>query len=340
MNLRRSLGVFARIAISVALLVFLYARTPRFDADELLPDWNSTTVWWLVGALALTFSSHVMSTMRWFETAKAIRVPSSPGRLFSHYMAGVFVSNFVPTTVGGDVLRVRRLSKDSDDAPGAFASVTFERLSGWLVLPAISLFGLLISSRVRGLGTPTRVALIVAVVCLVGLVAVLVLAGSEVVGRRLGERTGLLSWLNGVHTGIDSMRERPRAAVRILWAAFAYQLVMMLVAWFAMQAMGIEGVGIAALLAFYPAVLILQVLPLGIGGLGVRESALVLFFGALGVPDEQSVALGLLLYFLTLASSLIGLPMLVFGDRDRPEMSQLKSHDDASGTIVSTNAPG
>ena len=33
----------------------------------------------------------------------------------------------------------------------------------------------------------------------------------------------------------------------------------------------------------------------------------------LGVPDEQAIAFGLLLYFLTLACSLIGLPALMFG---------------------------
>lgn len=340
MNLKRTLGVLARIAISAGLLLFLYLRTPRFEFDELVPDAKSEAIWWTIAALVMMLLSHALVTRRWDEAARAIGIRARQWRLFSHYMAGVFVSNFVPTTVGGDVIRIRRLGKDTDDPPGAFASVVFERLSGWFVLPVFSLIGILFSSAVRGLGAPTRVALIVATVTLFGLAAVLVLAGSEWAGERLGRRKGMAAWFNGVHVGIDALRERPEAIIRILSAAFIYQVVLISVGWCALQAVGIEGVSVTAFLALYPAVLTLQVLPVGIGGLGVRESAFVLFLGALGVPDEQSVALGLLIYFVTLASTLIGLPMLVFGDRGTSQISDPTSHRETTGTIVGSNASG
>jgi len=69
------------------------------------------------------------------------------------------------------------------------------------------------------------------------------------------------------------------------------------------------------LAAFLPAVLISQVLPIGISGLGVREGAFVLFLTPLGVPTEQAVALGLLIYALTLIVSLIGAPAFALGSR-------------------------
>ena len=61
--------------------------------------------------------------------------------------------------------------------------------------------------------------------------------------------------------------------------------------------------------------LIIQVLPLGLGGLGLREGALVLFLHDFVLDDERAIAMGLLLYFLTVAASLVGLPSLVFGGR-------------------------
>ena len=62
-------------------------------------------------------------------------------------------------------------------------------------------------------------------------------------------------------------------------------------------------------------------LPLGIGGLGIREGALVLFLSGIDVADEQAVALGLAIYALTLFSSLIGFPALILGGKnsDEPE---------------------
>ena len=67
------------------------------------------------------------------------------------------------------------------------------------------------------------------------------------------------------------------------------------------------------LLAFLPAVLIAQVLPISISGLGVRELLFVLFLHPLGVPRSQAIALGLLLYLLNLVVSLLGAPAFAVG---------------------------
>ena len=72
------------------------------------------------------------------------------------------------------------------------------------------------------------------------------------------------------------------------------------------------------LLAFVPAVLIAQVLPISISGLGVREGLFVLFLQPLDVPQSQAIALGLLLYVLNLVVSLLGAPAFAVGQRVRP----------------------
>jgi hypothetical protein len=80
-------------------------------------------------------------------------------------------------------------------------------------------------------------------------------------------------------------------------------------------ALGFGWLGMTPLLAFFPAVLIAQVLPLGIAGLGVREGAFVLFLTPLGVPAEQAIALGLVLYAVNLIVSLAGAPSFAIGGR-------------------------
>jgi hypothetical protein len=72
---------------------------------------------------------------------------------------------------------------------------------------------------------------------------------------------------------------------------------------------------LTALLAFFPAVAIAQVLPIGISGLGVREGAFVLFLGPLGVASEEAIGLGLMLYLLNLGVSLLGAPAFAVGGR-------------------------
>ena len=72
-------------------------------------------------------------------------------------------------------------------------------------------------------------------------------------------------------------------------AGAAFQLVLCAAVWAEGQIVGIEGLTLLAVLALFPPVAIAQNLPIGLGGLGVREGALVILLGALGTPGAQAI---------------------------------------------------
>jgi uncharacterized membrane protein YbhN (UPF0104 family) len=308
-----SLGM--RLGLSVVMLAVLVAKVPSFDLADLVPRWTVASTVWLAVAAALTLAGILLSALRWQKVLDALEIRAGLPRLMSHYLAGQFVSNVLPTTIGGDVLRVSRLSRDTGESPGTFASVVLERLTGWLVLPVITLVGFVVNPGLRHLGAATRIALLLAFVTLALLVGVLAAAGSPRLGGRFAARDGWRRFVGAVHLGIERLRAHPAAAANVLVAGFAYQLALVLSAVAAAQALGLRPAGLTALLAFFPAVLIAQVLPISMSGLGVREGAFVLFLGPLGVADEQAIALGLLLYLLNLAVSLLGAPAFAAGGR-------------------------
>jgi uncharacterized membrane protein YbhN (UPF0104 family) len=84
-------------------------------------------------------------------------------------------------------------------------------------------------------------------------------------------------------------------------------------------------VPVAAVIAFCPAVLMLQVLPISFSGLGVREGALVLFFHSFGVSNAQAVAAGLLWWGCMVAVSMLGAPAFALGNR-HSSPRDLKEH--------------
>lgn len=312
---RRWWVVPLRLILSALMLGVLVAKVPDFDWGSMWPTWSATTLAWLATAGVLTFTGVVLSAFRWREVLGALGVRARFRRLVSHYLACQFVSNVLPTTIGGDVLRVTRLTRESGDGPDSFASVVLERLTGWLVLPVITIIGFTVNPGLRELGRATHVALAIAVATLLALGAVLFIADHPRLGGRFAGQEGWTRFLGAVHLGIERLRRSPRAALSVLAAGLLYQLVLVLAAVAAARALGIADVGLTFLLAFFPAVLIAQVLPIGISGLGVREGAFVLFLGPLGVPPEQAVALGLLLYGLNLAVSLAGAPAFAIGHR-------------------------
>jgi uncharacterized membrane protein YbhN (UPF0104 family) len=319
-NRKGAVSLALRIGVSLVMLIVLVVRAPDFDWSDLVPRWTLGTLAWLIAAALLTLTGIVLSALRWQKVLDALEIHTSLPRLVRHYLAGQFVSNVLPTTIGGDVLRVSRLSRDTGESPGTFASVVLERLTGWLVLPVITIVGFTVNPGLRHLGTATRVAVGLAVATLALLIGVLAAVASSRIGGRFAARDGWRRFAGAVHLGLDRLRKHPSSAAQLLGAGFAYQLALVLAAVAAAQALGLEPAGLTALLAFFPAVLIAQVLPISMSGLGVREGAFVLFLGPLGVAQQDAIALGLLLYLLNLGVSLLGAPAFAAGGRARESL--------------------
>jgi uncharacterized membrane protein YbhN (UPF0104 family) len=311
---RKALVLAARIGVSLLMLAVLFSQVPDFEFGRVIPAWDLTHTLWLVGAVLLTLLGVVLSAVRWRQVLSALdrSVPLRP--LLSFYFAGQFVSNVLPTTIGGDVLRMNRLRLQRGvSGEDSFASVVIERLTGWLVLPLITLVGLATNAGLRQLGTASAVAALTATITLTALLVVLWLGAHERAGGRFAAHDDWRRFLGAVHLGLDQLRRHPLDTGGIILVALAYQVVLVLAAFAAAQAIGIKDAGLTAMFAFMPAVLVLQVLPIGISGLGIREAALVLFLRPLGVEDSRAIALGLLLYLLNLLVSLLGAPAFAFG---------------------------
>ena len=297
------------------MLVVVLKRAHLGDLDI---EWTTETAIWLAGAFLATFVGVVLSALRWQRVLLALDLRSRVPTLLRHHLAGLFVSSFLPSTVGGDVLRVTRLSAETGETPRTFASVVLERLTGWLVLPVITLVALAINPGLFGADRNARFALLIAVVTLAGLGIVLWAAGHPRIGGRLTSNDGWRRFTGAVHIGVDKLRRHPGDAVSVLASGFAYQMAVVLAAYLSAEALGLS-LGPTAIMAFVPAVAIVQVLPITVGGLGVREGAFALFLVPLGVPEEKALALGLLVYAINLLVSLLGAPAFAIrGRTSRP----------------------
>ena len=302
-----------RVVITVVMVAWLAGRVSLGQLHGL--GWRGGATGWLAGAVVVTLLGVLLSALRWQRVLSALEVPVRTTALVRLYFASLFVGNFLPSTIGGDVLRVSRLATTSGDAPRALASVTLERLTGWLVLPVLSLVGLTVNPGLRRIAPgPTRSALGFALVTVSLLVVMLSLASSAGFGRWLAGNRGWRRFTGAVHLGLDRFRRAPGLAFEVLTAGFAYQLAVVLAAFLAAKALGL-GVSWSVVLAFFPVVAIVQVLPLTMSGLGTREAALIFFLHPFGVPEAHAFALGLLLYLVNLAVSLLGAPAFAFGGR-------------------------
>lgn len=315
MQARPRLGFGIRVVATLAMLVILVTRV---HFASLVPHWDIDSVGWLAGALVVTLLGIVLASIRWQRVLSILELKSRITRLVPTYLASLFISNFLPTTIGGDVLRVSRISSENGETPRSFASVVLERLSGWVVLPFITLAALIINPtllHLPGGGRPMRIAVTVSVLTLALLAIVLGAGGHPRLGGRLAANAGWRRFTGAIHLGLDRFRQQPLAAAEVLAAGFGYQLAVVAAAFLTGRALGLP-VGWTAFMAFMPVVAIVQVLPFPtIGGLGLREGALVLFLAPLGVTQSHAIALGLMVYGINLTVSLLGAPAFAAGRR-------------------------
>lgn len=301
-----------RVAATAVMLVWLARHVNLAELGR--PHWRPGALLWLGTALGVAVVGIVLSAVRWQRVLVALELPTRTPTLVRHYLAALFVGNFLPSTIGGDVLRVHRLAADNGEGPRTVASVVLERLTGWLVLPVLALFALVVNPGLRRAAPgPAGLAVTVSVVTL-ALLAVLMFVGGNAGARRLLPGDGWRRFTQAVHLGLARVRRHPGLAFEILTVGFAYQLTTVLTAFLAAKSLGL-GISWTAILAFFPIVAIVQVLPVTMSGLGTREAALVFFLHPLGVNQADAFALGLLVYFITVGVSLLGAPAFAAGRR-------------------------
>jgi glycosyltransferase 2 family protein len=312
--LRGGWKFWARLLVSGALLVILLSR---INPNELLPPVRDTSHLAFLGlAVLTTFLGIVASSWRWQRVLIAFGVRPSLPSLTRYYLAGQFVGNVLPSTIGGDVIRISRCGRTIDSNETAFASVALERLTGFVALPLISIVGFAFTPSIMA-WRRSWLALAIGAATLVALVVILYLAAHPRAAGRFAERENWTRFVGAIHTGVTRLRHRPGVVVGILTTAIVYQITVVISVALAARALDVS-VPTAALFAFVPVIAIAQVIPITVGGLGIREGLLVLFLGPFGVSETQAVALGLLWYGMILVVSLLGAPAFAAGhDRNQ-----------------------
>jgi hypothetical protein len=315
---RRSGGgwkVALRLGLSALFLVILFTKLPDRNGISIPDDHPLRTALLLGFAVAAAFLGLVLSAWRWQLVLKLFDADVALTTLTGHYLAGQFVSNVLPSTVGGDVVRIARCSKNVDSTSTAFGSVVLERLTGMIALPLLVVVGFVLRPSLLHV-EHSWLALVTAGATLSVLVLILVLAGHPGLAGRFENNENWTRFIGAVFQGVDRARRDPAQSLRVLGAAVVYQLSILGAYALIFRALDVS-VPIAAAFAFVPAVSMLQVIPLSFGGLGVREGALVWFRYGLGIPSGAAATAGLLWYASLFVVSLVGAPIFAMGQRQK-----------------------
>ena len=287
---RSAITWILKVGVSVVLL---YVLASRIDMGELWRHMREASIGWIVAGLIVYFVMIMVATWRWRVLLGAQHVSLPFGRLFNSYLAATFANNFLPSNIGGDVIRISDTARPVGSKTLAAAIVLADRFVGVLGLAFIAGYGSLMAAHQSdALGPVFWVVLSVMVV-------------SSVVALARPDWLGLLArplrvihaeWVDQrIATVTDALHKFRRApAAMATGFLLSVALQALLVMFYACVAIALHlNVPVSHLAILVPLSSIVQMAPVSVNGLGVRETTFVTYLARIGVQREGALALSI-----------------------------------------------
>ncbi len=315
MKLRQLLAPL-RLLVSGALIVYLIWRA---DPAKIWEAWRGADLALVALALALQLLGVAISAWKW-NLILAGRGQQQPFRwVLGAYLAGQFANNILPTTVGGDALRVAQLGRRIGSYSEAGASVFLERLTGFIALSLIALAALAAIALGVGRAIATSPLLFWVTIGFSALAATALIAAF--VAPRLLSRFG-----GRIPAAARRPMEKLVAAlaaylphggdlVRVLLVSLLFQTLWVAIHIVCGRALAIDAPPLLYAL-MSPITDILGLAPIFVNNLGAREAVFTIYLTQVGTSAATAVALAFLIFTVRLLVSLLGGLVILAGGAD------------------------
>jgi uncharacterized membrane protein YbhN (UPF0104 family) len=296
--MRRLLSFAAKAAVSAFLLYLSLRRVNLENVGQQL-----STLDWRWGALALSVAcvQVPLSAWRWREIVAICGSRLSQTTALRYTIIGQFFSQVLPSTVGGDAVRIWLLARGGAGWQIAVYSVLIDRVVGVTVL-ALLVAGCLPWTFQLVLDPVARVALVLIGFGALG--AALIFLGLGIPQLKFLDR-----WWPTRHLATASRQSwklcRSSAGLRVVAYSFAVHFMTVALTWSAAMAAHASVSFVQTLYLMLPVILIVTI-PISIAGWGVRESAMILAFSYAGLLESDGLIVSILFGLTTLAVGAIG----------------------------------
>ncbi len=302
--------------IAIGLLVFFLAEQGWADIFSAL---GSIPPWRLALALGLMLVSRLAVTARWYVLLRHAGQPITYLQTLRITFAGLFASNFLPTTVGGDLVRLVGILQLRQDAAVGAASLIADRLVGMAGMAmAVPLSFPALQSGGLGAASSAQLSMGGMIACgYRARVSPTTPGGNDPADsdRRfsfVGPGLPGKLWKKG-RQGIVRLYEalvlwlrQPRALLKALACTWMHMLCVFSIIALIMDGVG-EHMSFALIGGLYSLVYFVTLLPVSINGYGLQELSMTMIFSNLGQSSVGAGAAAALLFrTLMMALSLPG----------------------------------
>ena len=294
-------SLLLRVGVSAGILFYLFRKIDTASALALLKDVD----FHLLYLVAIAYLSiNVILFLRWLILIKGLDLRVPLKGVIVYFFIGLFFNLFLPSSTGGDIIKIFGVCKFTLQKAKVVASVVLDRLCGFMAIVIVAFFSFVFGHRVLN-----DVSLLVAIGVMAALSSsITVILFNERLysfGCRMFNRIPKIkNRLMELHYDIVLLKDKPMAIIGAVLISCLAQVILALT-WFLVACALQQNIPLAYFFIFIPIICVVSSFP-SIGGLGTSEAAAVYLFSKGGVSSAVALSFSLINRIFTWAMGLIG----------------------------------
>jgi hypothetical protein len=285
--MRRLLLLSARILVSLALL-YLALRGINFAAISM--RLSQISLGWLALAVLITVIQIFIGALRWREISELCKAPLTDLQAFRYNMIGAFFNQTLPSSIGGDAVRLWLVNRTGAGWRAATYSILTDRATGLIALAVIIVaslpwsYGMIADSK-------GRLALV-----FLDFAALAGGLGFLLLGRL--PWPWLKTWWPTKHIHACSVIANnvifsARSGSKIVVLSLSVHVLAVAIAWCAVRSISAPA-DFEQVFMLIPPIMLITMMPISIAGWGVREATMMVAFGYAGLAQADGTVVSIL----------------------------------------------
>lgn len=299
----------SKLIVSAGILALVLTR---MDFYQVWVQFQYLSPSFIIFALLFYTGCQLLSCWRWQVVLWSSGHSAPMSSLLSSYFAGMFLNIFLPGALGGDVYRVYRVAQSTKDSEVALVSVFLERFTGLAALSGLAVIGLVPAFKLIGrwdilLLFTACVGSLVGAVLLIASPKLLIWAEPWLIKFRL---SAVAARFAKIQILLRTFAQHRQALLLSMGLSLLLQLAIVYYHYLVAHQLNIP-ISYLELLVFIPIIVVVTLLPISLGGIGLKEGLWAYLFSRIGLSVEQALLLSLTITVLGWMLSLPGAVVLL-----------------------------
>jgi len=313
---KRRFFFWLRLTISLGLMaVIILYFVPEEDRPRIITAYSHLHPGWFLLAVLATFTDRFVSGWKWLMLLRA-REPEVPAwPVLQVFFVSTFFGYFLPSSIGGDALRIFALNRVRKDLAGSASSVVIDRAYGTLGLLLLSALAII---PVAGQVISIQEAWLFWGITFVALVGVIVLSSRRVnswlvSSFQLDAGGRIRGKIFALAEAFATFLHAKSKLFAVFFFSMSVQVLRVLIVVFFSYSLGFDLHPVVYFI-YVPLITVVTFLPFSIAGIGVREALFIFFFTRpeVGLSEQQAVSLSLLFFTSGIIATIPGLVIFLF----------------------------